>query len=127
MNSFINYDFDNNIWMRGKEKMSNNRLRNARERLSLSQEYVAKYLGVTRTAVTQMENGNRKISGDELEKLCRLYGISADYALGIKSEMTSSEIFTRSFESLPDNDKMEILNLIEFKKQMALKNKLVSK
>lgn len=33
-------------------KMSNNRLRKARERLSLSQEYVAKYLGLTRTAVT---------------------------------------------------------------------------
>ena len=106
--------------------MSNNRLRSARERLSLSQEYVAKCLGVTRTAVTQMENGNRKISGDELEKLCWLYGISADYALGIESEMPSSEIFTRSFESLPDSDKREILNLIEFKKQMALKNKLVS-
>lgn len=105
--------------------MSNNRLRSARERLSLSQEYVAKYLGVARTAVTQMENGNRNISSDELGKLCRLYGISADYALGIESGMPSSEIFTRSFESLPDSDKMEILNLIEFKKQMALKNKFV--
>ena len=43
MNSFINWGSDNNIWMRGKEKMSNNRLRNARERLSLSQEYVANH------------------------------------------------------------------------------------
>ena len=110
-----------------EDKMNNSRLRKARERLSLSQEYVAKYLGITRTAVTQMENGNRKVSGDELKKLCRLYGISADYALGIKSQMTVSEIFTRSFESLPDGDKMEILNLIEFKKQMALKSKLDTK
>lgn len=107
--------------------MNNNRLRKARERLALSQEYVAKYLGVTRTAVTQMENGDRKVSGDELEKLCKLYGISADYALGIRSNMAASEIFTSSFESLPDGDKMEILNLIEFKRQMALKNKLDAK
>ena len=74
MNSFINYDFDNNIWMRGKEKMSNNRLRNARERLSLSQEYVAKYLGVTRTAVTQMETGIGKFQAMSLKNFAGYMG-----------------------------------------------------
>ena len=48
--------------------MNAERLRRTRERLALTQNYVAQYLGVSRTAIVQMENGNRKISSDELEK-----------------------------------------------------------
>lgn len=103
--------------------MNAERLRRTRERLALTQNYVAQYLGVSRTAIVQMENGNRKISSDELEKLCRLYGISADYALGTKDSMSASEIFARSFETLPESDQEEILNLIEFKKHLAIKNR----
>ncbi len=97
------------------------KLKNARERLSLTQEYVAKYLGVSRTAVVQMENGNRKISGDELAKLCKLYGISSDYVLGNTGDMSATELFARSFDSLSEIDKQEILNLIQFKQQMKLR------
>ena len=97
------------------------KLREAREKLSLTQEYVAKYLGVPRTAIVQIENGNRKISGEELAKLCRLYGVSADYILGNINDLAMTEVFARSFDSLSEIDKQEIINLIQFKKQMKLK------
>ena len=103
--------------------MNTERLKRARERLSLTQDYVARYLGIPRSAMVQLENGNRRISGDELTKLCTLYGISADYALGMKDEMDTRELFTRKFEGLPENDKEDILSLIEFKRQLNLKKK----
>lgn len=49
------------------------RLRLAREARSLSQQAVADVLGLQRTAVTQMEAGNRSVSTLELAKLSELF------------------------------------------------------
>ena len=98
-------------------------LRQARQKLFLSQDYVANFLGVTRTAVVQIENGNRRISGEELAKLCQFYGLSADYVLGRKPDMGKMEISAGGFAELPEEDQKEIMNLIAFKKQVALKRK----
>ena len=57
------------------------KLKDARLRLGFSQEYVAKCLGVNRSAITQIELGNRKITADEIRKFCQLYHISADSAV----------------------------------------------
>ena len=49
------------------------RLRIAREARGLSQQAVADALGLPRTAITQMEAGNRSVSTLELTKLAELY------------------------------------------------------
>ena len=49
------------------------RLRVAREARGLSQQAVADALGLPRTAITQMEAGNRSVSTLELAKLAELY------------------------------------------------------
>lgn len=49
------------------------RLREAREYLGFSQEEVAKFLGVPRSAVSNVETGSRKIDALELKKLGGLY------------------------------------------------------
>ena len=56
----------------------NERIKELRNRLHLSQDYVAKYLGLSRSTYTQMENGNRKVLADEVAQLCKLFGVSAD-------------------------------------------------
>jgi transcriptional regulator with XRE-family HTH domain len=48
-------------------------LRNARVASGLSQQEVAKRLGVPRTAITNIENGNRKVSSLELTRLAAFY------------------------------------------------------
>jgi Zn-dependent peptidase ImmA (M78 family)/transcriptional regulator with XRE-family HTH domain len=50
------------------------RLREARERVGLTQEEVARELGISRTAVALFEAGKRKVSGLELARLAFLYG-----------------------------------------------------
>ncbi len=99
------------------------KLRESRELLHLTQEYVAKILDISRTAVVQIENGKRRISADEIAKFSKLYGVSIDYLMGTQIKSDSVEIFLRGFEGLSDRDKEEILNLIEFKKLIAMKQK----
>ena len=94
------------------------KLRDARVKLGFSQDYVAKCVGLSRSAVTQIELGNRKISADEISQFCKLYHLSADYLLDSGYSETKHTVFARGFEELNENDQQEILNLIAFKKAM---------
>ena len=80
---------------------------------------VAKCIGSGRSAVTQIELGNRKISAEEIQKFCQLYHVSADYLLNQDSMEAKQIVFARGFEELNENDQQEILNLIAFKKSMV--------
>lgn len=96
----------------------NEKMKELRTQLHLSQDYVAKYLGVNRSTVTQMENGNRKILAEEISKLCTLFGVSADVLINDKELSPSTTVFARSFENLDEIDQAEIMNLIRFKEQI---------
>lgn len=50
------------------------RLRSTREAVGLTQEVVARHLGLPRSSLAQMELGKRSVSGLELDALARLYG-----------------------------------------------------
>ena len=49
------------------------RLREARKYLGLKQEEVASYLKIPRTALTDIENGQRRVEAIELARLAKLY------------------------------------------------------
>lgn len=95
------------------------KLRDAREKLGYSQEYVARCLGVSRSTITQIELGNRRISADEIKSFCELYRLSADYLTGVEQVPSNQLIFARGFSELSEADQQEIINLIAFKKEMA--------
>ena len=94
------------------------RIKELRTQLHLSQEYVANYLGLSRSTYTQMENGKRKVLADEVAKLSDLFGISTDSLLRDTKMSHSATVVARSFERLDERDKEEIVNLIRFKEQM---------
>lgn len=101
--------------------MLNERLKDKRIKLHLSQEYVANYLGVKRTAIVEIESGKRKVSAQELGKFSELYNISCDELLKGRNESMYAEILLQEFSDLDEFDKNEILNLISFKKMMKTK------
>ena len=102
--------------------MDNGRIRKYRELLNISQEYVAKYLNINRSSLSQLETGNRKLTADEAIKLSKLFGISTDELLLEKQNKSEAiSVFARKFDTLDDNDKAEIMNLIEFKERMKSK------
>ncbi|HKM35006.1 MAG TPA: helix-turn-helix transcriptional regulator, partial [Lachnospiraceae bacterium] len=59
----------------------NERLKQVRKKLKLSQEFVAKQLDMTRTTIVAIEAGTRKVTSDELVKFAKLYGVSTDELL----------------------------------------------
>ncbi len=58
------------------------RLRDLREDHDMTQEAVAKYLGMTQSQYFRYEKGARKIPVDHLMELADLYHTSTDYLLG---------------------------------------------
>lgn len=94
------------------------RIKEARTELHLSQDYVAKFLGVNRTAIVEIESGKRKVSADELGKFSELFQIPADELLNGRSPEMPVQMFARRFGALDEADQQEILNLIEFKRMM---------
>ena len=64
------------------------RLLALREEKSLSQKAVADLLNVTRTQISDIENGKSGTTLDRFYQLCEFYRVSADYLLGITDDPT---------------------------------------
>lgn len=94
------------------------RIKKARNDLHLSQDFVAKFLGVNRTAIVEIESGKRKVSADELGKFSDLFQISSDELLNGRLTEMPAQMFARNFSALDENDQKEILNMIEFKRKL---------
>ena len=58
-----------------------------REYLELSQERVAKLLGINRVSISQIEHGERKISADEIAKLSRIFNMPSDVLLNLEKDI----------------------------------------
>jgi len=58
-----------------------------REKLGLSQETLAKKLGISRVAISQIENGDRKISAEEIAKLSKIFNMPTDVLLDLDKDI----------------------------------------
>lgn len=94
------------------------RIKKARTNLHLSQDFVAKFLGVNRTAIVEIESGKRKVSADELGKFSDLFQISSNELLNGRLTVMPAQMFARNFGALDENVQKEILNMIEFKRKL---------
>src|SRR5665648_997171 len=64
-----------------------NKIKKIRERLELSQEDLAKRMGISRVAVSQIENGHRKICTEELIKLSRIFNVTTNILLNLDEDI----------------------------------------
>jgi transcriptional regulator with XRE-family HTH domain len=58
-----------------------------REKLGLSQEVLAKQLDISRVAISQIENGDRKISAEEIAKLSKIFNMPTDVLLSLDKDI----------------------------------------
>jgi transcriptional regulator with XRE-family HTH domain len=63
------------------------RIKNLRERIGFSQEALARKLGVSRVVISQIENGERKVSAEEIVKLSKIFNLSVDTLLGLEKDI----------------------------------------
>jgi len=61
-------------------------IKNLREQIGISQQKLADSLGVLRPTISQIENGERKITADELVELSQIFNISIEHLLGFRKE-----------------------------------------
>lgn len=59
------------------------RLRDLREDHDMTQTEIAKILNTTQAQIWKYESGQRELPIRHLITLCKLYGVSSDYVLGL--------------------------------------------
>jgi transcriptional regulator with XRE-family HTH domain len=90
------------------------RLRQVREYLNLSQQYVADKTGIARSAISDIERGVRKVDSLELRKLSKLYMYPVSYFLGDEKPDEAIHALARAVVDLTDKDRAEVLRFAQF-------------
>lgn len=100
------------------------KLRQAREYVGFSQDEVASLLKVPRTAVSNMENGQRKVEALELKRLADLYRQSVSHFTSDDDEASASlpadvTHLARQAATLSPKDREELGRFADFLKMRA--------
>ena len=94
------------------------KLKEAREYLGFSQDEVAKVIGISRSAISMLEVGQRKVDALELTKLAKLYQQPVSFFtsedLGSPKTPRSVEHLARAAAQLKESDREELLRFAQF-------------
>ena len=94
------------------------RLREARKYLGLKQEEVAAYLKIPRTALSDIEGGQRRVEALELTRLARLYRQPVSYFTGedAAAAALSPDVahLARQAAGLSEQDREELVRFAEY-------------
>jgi transcriptional regulator with XRE-family HTH domain len=63
------------------------RIKELRDKIGLSQAKLADLLGLNRVSLSQIENGERKLTAEEINKLAKIFNISCDVLLNPKRDV----------------------------------------
>lgn len=101
-----------------------NRLKDLREYLNFSQQYVADRTGIPRSAISDIERGSRKVDSLELEKLARLYSYPMAFFLDADDDAEvgthAIKAMARALSPLGPTEREEVLRFAEFLRQHRL-------
>jgi transcriptional regulator with XRE-family HTH domain len=96
--------------------------------LGLSQEEAAKAIGLTRSAISLIESGQRRVDTIELKKFCEVYQRSiAEFTGDVEVDAPLPEniaILARAASKLTDTDQIELLRFAEFLSAKPAKGKV---
>jgi len=108
----------NSTDVHGDRRAMGSRLREAREYLGFSQEEVARYMGVSRSALSNIETGQRKVDALELKKLSTLYKRPVTYFTGEDPEVEAvgEDVahLARKASELSVEDRAELARFADF-------------
>lgn len=96
------------------------KLKQCRINAGFTQKEVAEHLGITRAAYTNIENGRRNLDSAMLAILAELFGVPADYIIGLHDKLPvtndddglRSEIMSR-ISALPDQYLPRVLSYLD--------------
>jgi len=99
------------------------RLREAREAAGLTQEQVAKLLGVPRPAISEMESETRRVSAGELKQLSGYYKVSMQWLTGEPVHGDEKiKMAARKLSALRDEDVDTVMRIVDsFRRERGVK------
>lgn len=95
------------------------RLREAREYLNLSQQFVADQTGLPRSAISDIERGSRRVDSLELKRFAAVYRMPPSHFLGASeldanpSDPTAMAL-ARATKEMAEPEKQQLLRFAEF-------------
>lgn len=100
----------------------NKRLRELREKRGLSQQQVADYLGIKAGTYSTYETGRCDVGSEQLKKLVELFGVSADFILGVEDSYDATlldELLTtvRAIDAESLKETLDFAQFLQFKAQ----------
>jgi transcriptional regulator with XRE-family HTH domain len=105
-----------------ERKKISSRLKEAREYLGLSQQDVADKLKLPRSAISQIENGQRGVEALELKGLAKLYQRPISFFTGEEQqalEPSEVDVLAKQVNKLSPEDRETLLRYAEFLIQKA--------
>lgn len=94
------------------------RLREAREYLNLSQQFVADQTGLPRSAISDIERGTRRVDSLELKQLAALYRRPMAFFLGDEDEsaeiVVATEALARVTKGMEEPEMEQLLRFAQF-------------
>ena len=111
-------------------KSLGNKIKQLRQQIGMSQEQFSELLKIGRVAVSQIENGSRKTTAEEITKIAKVFNISTDILLYAKKDI--KVILEEAKEKTPKKEEIRInvpqKNLKKFKEVLLyILNKIGSK
>ena len=100
-----------------ERKLVAEKLRTAREYLGLSQEEVAASVSISRSAISLVENGQRKVDSLELKAFANLYQQPVSFFTGENEQLGARPEFhalARQVSKLSSEDRDEVLRFAEY-------------
>lgn len=98
-----------------------NRLREAREFANLSQGFVAEQTGLSRSAISEIERGQRRVESLELKRFAAVYRMPIEYFLGPDDpELAGAapdqtvQALTRATQDMTPDNRREVLRFALF-------------
>ena len=92
------------------------KLKLAREMAGLSQNQVAKILGLKRPAISEIEAGRRKVSAEEMAELSKIYSVSVNWLIGESEEEDENQmrigLAARELSKLKPEDVDRLLKIL---------------
>lgn len=106
---------------RAEAKRLASRLRDTREYLDLSQQFVAEQTGIPRSAISDIERGERRVESLELKRLAHVYGVTASYFLEDEPSDDDKQmwVLARMIVDLDDDQREEIRRFANYLRHSA--------
>lgn len=94
----------------------------------LNGDKIGSLLGLKKSPLTDWKNGHSIPTTEQIIKLCEILAVSSDYLLfGTTNNLSTdeNELIT-NYQRLSDQDKQEVLNIIEYKLYKSMKKETSS-